>query len=349
MDSLLTAQLKLIPEMSDLLQKRYRILQTIQLSKGIGRRVLGEQLGLSERDTRKELDILRSQGMIDVSRDGAAITPEGSQLLLDLKEVVREWSGRLRLEQQLAQHLHIKEVIIVPGNVDTNTNAAMLLSQEAAKYLESILTDEKIVAVTGGSTIASISNFVHATNRWKQLLFIAARGGVGKDVALQANTIASLFANKMNGAYRTLYMPDSLSEEAYTTMKKEPFIQEMMDLYERTNIIIHGIGDAEEMARRRNTDEKEIERLKEAGSVSEAFGYYFNDQGEAVHRIRTIGIQLNQLKHIEHLLAVAGGAKKVNALLSYFKQAPEQTVLVTDEGAANEMMRKISTNQLGGI
>ncbi|WP_144513041.1 sugar-binding transcriptional regulator [Bacillus sp. FJAT-22090] len=341
MESLLTAQLKIIPEMSDLLQKRYRILQTIQLSKGIGRRVLGEQLGLSERDTRKELDILRSQGLIDISRDGAAITPEGTQLLLDLKEVVREWSGRLQLEQQLAQHLHIKEVIIVPGDVDTNTNAAMLLSQEAAKYLESILTDEKIVAVTGGSTIASISNFVHETSRWKQLLFIAARGGVGKDVLLQANTIASLFANKMNGSYRTLYMPDSLSEEAYTTMKKEPFIQEMMDLYERTNIIIHGIGDAEEMARRRNTDEKEIERLKEAGSVSEAFGYYFNNQGEAVHRIRTIGIQLDQLKHIEHLLAVAGGAKKVNALLSYFKQAPAQTVLVTDEGAANEMIKII--------
>lgn len=342
MDPLLTAQLKLIPEMSDLLQKRYQILQTIQISKGIGRRVLGEQLGLSERDTRKELDALRMQNLIEVSREGAAITPTGTQVLLDLKEVVREWSGRLTLEQTLLKYLHIKEVIIVPGNVDTNKNAEMLLSQEAAKYLESILNDDKIIAVTGGSTIASISNYVHETSRWKNLMFIAARGGVGKDVSLQANTIASLFSDKMKGTYRTLYMPDSLSEEAYTTMKKEPFIQEMMDLYERTNIIIHGIGDAAEMARRRNSTEAEIERLKEIGSISEAFGYYFNEQGEAVHRIRTIGIQLKQLKNIEYLLAVAGGAKKAKALLSYFKQAPSQTVLVTDEGAANEMMKIIS-------
>ncbi|MEI4770461.1 sugar-binding domain-containing protein [Psychrobacillus sp. FJAT-51614] len=342
MDPLLTAQLKLIPEMSDLLQKRYQILQTIQLSKGIGRRVLGEQLGLSERDTRKELDALRLHGLIEVSREGAAITPSGTQVLVDLKDVVREWSGRLTLEQTLLKYLSIKEVIIVPGNVDTNKNAEMLLSQEAAKFLESILHDDKIIAVTGGSTIASISNFVHETTRWKNLMFIAARGGVGKDVSLQANTIASLFSNKMHGSYRTLYMPDSLSEEAYTTMKKEPFIQEMMDLYERTNIIIHGIGDAAEMARRRNSTEAEIDRLKEIGSVSEAFGYYFNDQGEAVHRIRTIGIQLKQLKNIEHLVAVAGGAKKAKALLSYFKQAPKQTVLVTDEGAANEMMKIIS-------
>ena len=339
MNSFLDALIKLMPEMNDLLEKRYRILQIIQLKKGIGRRVLGEQLSLSERESRKELDILRKQGLIEISRDGAAITSEGSQILLELKEVVREWSGRLQLEQTLSKKLNIKDVIIVPGNVDTNTNAAMLLSQEAAKYLESILTDGNIVAVTGGSTIASISTYVQETTKWKNLMFIAARGGVGKDVQLQANTIASLFANKLNGSFRTLYMPDTLSEEAYATMKKEPLIQDMVDLYARTNVVIHGIGDAIEMARRRNSSEEEIERLKKVGSVSESFGYYFNEQGEAVHRIRTIGVQLEQLTNIEHLIAVAGGAKKARALISYFKQAPEQTVLVTDEGAANQMMK----------
>ena len=84
--------------------------------------------------------------------------------------------------------------------------------------------------------------------------------------------------------------------------------------------------------------------LKEAGSVSEAFGYYFNDAGEAVHRIRTIGVQLKQLMNIEHLLAVAGGTAKAKALISYFKQAPAQTVLVTDEGAANEMITHSDQN-----
>lgn len=342
MESFLAAQVKLIPEMSTLLQKRYSILQTIQLTKGIGRRVLGEQLGLTERDIRKEIDALRNQGLIDVSRDGAAITPEGTQVLIELKELVREWSGRLQKEQQLAKKLGIKEVIIVPGNADQDENTQMLLSQEAAKYLESILTNDKVIAVTGGTTIASISNFIHDTTKWKNLMFIAARGGVGKDVRLQANTIASLFSDKMNGSYRTLYMPDSLSEDAYTTMKKEPFIQEMMDLYERTNIIIHGIGDAFEMARRRNSNDEEMQLIKEAGSVSEAFGYYFNDAGEAVHRIRTIGVQLKQLMNIEYLLAVAGGTAKAKALISYFKQAPAQTVLVTDEGAANEILHILS-------
>lgn len=96
MDSLLQAQLKLMPEMSILLQKRYQILQTIQLSPGYGRRVIGDILGLSERETRKELDFLRSKGFIEISRDGASITSSGNDLLIELKEVVREWSGRLQ-------------------------------------------------------------------------------------------------------------------------------------------------------------------------------------------------------------------------------------------------------------
>ena len=294
MNSFLEAQVTLLPEMKELLQKRYRILQTVQLAKGMGRRQLGEHLGLSERDARKEMDTLRNQGLIEISRDGASITSKGNKILLELKQIVQEWSGRSQLEEALQKYLSIKKVIIVPGNVDTNTNTSMLLSQEAAKYLEGILGNGNIIAVTGGETIASISTALPETNKWKDLLFIAARGGVGKDVRLQANTIASLFANKLNGSYRTLYMPDSLSEEAYQATKNEPFIQEMMELYNKTNIIIHGIGDALEMARRRNSGEEELARLRELGAVSEAFGYYYNDQGKAVHRIPTIGVQLEQ-------------------------------------------------------
>ena len=122
---------------------------------------------------------------------------------------------------------------IVPSGASTGEYEAVELRDG-----DKARNDDKIIAVTGGSTIASISNFVHETSRWKNLMFIAARGGVGKDVSLQANTIASLFSDKMNGTYRTLYMPDSLSEEAYTTMKKEPFIQEMMDLY-RCRLFVH--------------------------------------------------------------------------------------------------------------
>lgn len=337
---LFKAQLKLMPEWNAMLQQRYQILQTIALSKGIGRRSVAELLHLSEREIRKEFDQLRTQGNIHVSRDGTEITEQGALLLAELKPLVDEWSGRHEKEQVIKNLLSVKEVHIVPGNSDDSTQTQLLLANEAARLILSKLESRMITAVTGGSTIAKIAEQLPASSKFQQLQFVAARGGIGKDVQLQANTIASMFAEKLNGSYKTLYIPDTLSESAYQAMNAEPFVQEMMDLYEQMSILVHGIGDAAEMARRRNSTAEELKFLKEKQAVSEAFGYYFNAKGEVVHRIRTIGVQLEQLEQTPHIVAVAGGAQKAHALQSYFQQAPRQSVLITDEGAADQLIKE---------
>jgi len=342
MEQLLGAQQLLLPEMTSLLQKRYRILLTIHISSGIGRRALGDIVHLTERETRRESDILRAQGLINVLTGGMVITQEGIDVLTILKDLVHEWSGSTDMEKQLEQTFNLARVIIVPGDTETENTAKSLLGQEAAKQLELFSNEQDIVAVTGGSTIAQIANHLSVHIKPKNLVFVAARGGIGNNAELQANNISASFAKQASGTSRTLYLPDHLSEAAYTAMIKEPVIKEMMDLYDRTNIVIHGIGDAKEMARRRNSSDDELTKIIEAKAVGEAFGYYFNEQGEAVHRIRTVGIQLKQLEHVKHLIAVAGGASKASAILSYLKHAPEQTVLITDEGAAKKIIQLLS-------
>ena len=39
------------------------------------------------------------------------------------------------------------------------------------------------------------------------------------------------------------------------------------------------------------------------------------------------------------MIAVAGGASKAKAIEAYMKQAPATTILITDEGAANELLK----------
>src|SRR5690606_15248719 len=88
----------------------------------------------------------------------------------------------------------------------------------------------------------------------------------------------------------------------------------------------------------RKSSIEEIERIQTGGAVSEAFGYYFDKDGKVVYHIRTAGIQLEQVQKASVILAVAGGRSKAKAILSYSKIAPEQTVLITDEGAAREII-----------
>lgn len=335
------AHRKLMPEMIEILQERFRILQYIKVSGPIGRRLLGEVASLSERETRTMIDFLRTQQLIKVARNGVTISEEGLDVLTALEPTMIQWSGLTSLETSLQTYLKIQEVKIVEGNCDENPATKKLLGLETAKAFSTHIQHKKTVAVTGGSTIATIPHHIEKTTAMQGLLFIAARGGVGEDIGLQANVIAASFAEACGGKYETFYYPESLSEETHRAFQNEPSVQKMIQLYDEVDCVIHGIGEAIEMAKLRDSNEKVIEKLKATDAKGEAFGYYFNEKGQAVHRIRTIGIQIEQLARVPLLYAVAGGKKKAEAMLAYLSTAPAQTVLITDVAAAEEMLKRI--------
>ncbi len=327
------AQQRLLPEMYPLLHSRYRILQTVQLMQPIGRRTLAESLKMTEREIRKETDILREQGLLDSQKSGMVCTGDGEVVIEKLRALIYEWSGLTQLAKLLENHFGLQHVIVVPGDYNEDDTVLTLLGKEAATQFMSTNIDGQVVAVTGGKSVASLAQFLHPTDS-QNITFVAARGGIGHEMQMQANTLVATFAMQMDAQYRTLFLPEHLSEQAYQAMLTEPMVTEMMDYYDRADCVIHGIGSAEEMAIRRNSSPEDLRILEEMGAVSEAFGYYFNAEGEIVHRIRTIGIQLEQVQRCKKIVAVAAGKQKVNAMLSYFKVAPKQTIFITDEAAA---------------
>ena len=327
------AQQRLLPEMYPLLQTRYRILQTIQLMQPIGRRTLAESLKMTEREIRKETDILREQGLLDSQKSGMVCTDDGEVVIEKLRTLVYEWSGLTQLAKLLEKHFGLQHVIVVPGDYNEDDTVLTLLGKEAAQVFMSSNFNGQVVAVTGGKSVASLTPFLHPAHV-QNITFVAARGGIGHEMQMQANTLVATFALQMDAQYRTLFLPEHLSEQAYQAMLTEPMVTEMMNYYERADCVIHGIGSAEEMALRRNSSPEDLRILEEKGAVSEAFGYYFNAAGKIVHRIRTIGIQLEQVQGSKQVIAIAAGKQKVKAMLSYFKVAPKQTIFITDEAAA---------------
>ena len=122
-------------------------------------------------------------------------------------------------------------------------------------------------------------------------------------------------------------------------MMEEPIVKKTVQLYEDANVVIHGIGTASEMGARRGMKEEAYAKLLEKGAIGEAFGYYYDANGQVVERIKTVGIQLEQVQKSDLIIAIAGGKTKAKAIEAYFKFAAKQTVLVTDEGAADEILQ----------
>jgi central glycolytic genes regulator len=339
MYSILELQKKLLPDLLQIMQKRYLILKYIDRMQPVGRRSLAQSLGFTERVLRSEVDFLKNQNLITITSTGAEVTANGKDLLEKLENVMREAAGIDVMEAQLKTQFNIRKVVIVSGDSDDSAWVKSEMGRACAKSMKELINGKDIIAVTGGSTMAAVADKLTPDIKSTELLFVPARGGIGEDVQNQANTICSTMAANTGAKHRVFYVPDQVSEEIYSSFMNEPMIKEVVEIVRSASMVLHGIGDAITMAERRKTDAESLQKMIAEQAVGEAFGYYFNEEGEVVHKVLTVGLQLNDLNNIPNVIAVAGGSSKAKAIRAYLQKAPSQTILITDEGAANSLLK----------
>lgn len=338
MKSLIEVQKKLLPDLLQVMQKRYQILQYIRLMQPIGRRSLSTSLGLSERVLRNEVKFLKDQNLVEIHTSGMTLTKDGKVLLSVLEEMMKDVLGLTLLENTLKEKFNLNRVIVVSGDSDQSPWVKKEMGRACVTCIKERLDGKNIVAVTGGTTLAAVADMMTPDSKNRDILFVPARGGLGETAENQANSICAKMAARASGNYRLLHVPDQLSKDAYQSIIEEPSIKELLTMMKSSSMVIHGIGDAKTMAERRRTPEEDFLKIEKGNAVAEAFGYYFDQEGEVVHKVQTVGIQLDDIEEVPDVIAVAGGASKAKAINAYMKQALD-SVLITDEGAANELIR----------
>jgi central glycolytic genes regulator len=340
MNESLKLQKKIVPELVELLERRYNILKTIYYYQPIGRRILSNELTLGERCIRNEIKFLKEEKLITIKSSGMYITPEGEEIINKLKDYLHELNGLNELENDLKKYLNVKDAIVVPGDLDKDSTVLKEIGKASSNYLKGILKDNLVIAVTGGNSVKELAESMSETNKYKNTLVLPARGGMGRGVEIQANTIAAKLANKIGANYKLLHVPDNLSSNALDTMLKEKNVFEIVDKISNSDVLIFGIGIAVEMAEKRGLSEELLQELLKNGAVGEAFGHYFNELGEIVHYTPTIGIKNQDTDTIKTLIAIAGGKSKAKAIIST-EVNRSSSILITDQGAAEEIIRII--------
>ncbi|QQE79982.1 sugar-binding transcriptional regulator [Alicyclobacillus sp. SO9] len=328
---------RVVPELIEDLQARVRILQRVKLLQPIGRRGLAVQMGLTERVLRSEVDVLRQQGLLEFASAGMSVSDEGERLLEQLDIALASLDGRDALSGALSRILEIPHVVVVPGDSDEENWVKQTLGYQASQELAARLSRTDVLAVTGGTTMAATAKMM-PQHEFPSVKVVPARGGLGENVSLQSNTIASELAKQLGGTSIMLHVPDQLSQDTFHRLVQEPHIQQRLSEVRDATFVLHGIGDAMKMAKRRQMDDSEVEVLNTSGAVAEAFGYYFNAYGETVYSMTTVGLRLADINHIRVIMAVAGGHSKARAMAAAAK-AYRIDVLVTDEGAAKQIIQ----------
>jgi len=331
-DKTVTLHRRIAPELIDIIEDRFSILRQIQFSQPVGRRALAAALGMGERVVRAQGDFLKGAGLIDFTPMGMTVTAEGQTVLDELGSYVRVLHGLADLEEELAERLGVRRVVITRGAADADPASLRELGRAAAGVLGEYLGDNMTVAVSGGSTMAWVAAFVSSAAR--DVTIVPARGGLGEKVEYQANTIAAVMAGKLGGRYRLLHIPDGVSGEALDVLlAHDANLRAVDELIRRADVVLHGIGLAEAMAARRVIAPALMAELRAKGAAGEALGHYATIRGEIVHTTDNVGLRLEELAGVGRVIAVAGGHRKAAAIVAV-TAAGSRDVLVTDEGAA---------------
>lgn len=331
---------RIAPELMRVVEERHVLLNYISYAQPIGRRMLAHMSNLSERVVRSHVEIMKENGLVDFTQQGVMITDAGRSLLPALSDSLQEMNRIHEVEEKIRRALQLEKVIVAGGDRDADNTRE--LGEKAARVLYEYLAEGQVIAVSGGSTMASIAQSLPAKR--VQAKVIPARGGIGERVEYQANMIASIIAEKTQGTYKMLHLPDGLSQESLKIlMTMEPQIKEVIELSRQTQVLMIGIGEALHMAEQRHITDVQRQTLRKHAAVGEALGYYCTIDGEIVYTTNNVGIALTDIAHIPYVIAVAGGKSKAAAIIGVMR-ACKKGILIIDEGAAGEIMARLNLN-----
>lgn len=327
----------LAPDLAAEMAQRALVLERIAVMAPVGRRQLAFRLHLTEREIRACANTLREAGFITLDPAGMALTDKARAILPQVQMFTRAMNDLSGLEEKLATLLNADRVCIIAGDADADESLLDEVGRVAAQGVRGMLHSGSTLAVAGGSTMAAAARAMHSSSPL-HVMVVPARGGWGRAVHTQANTLAAEIAARLGGHHRLIHLPDYMDDAAKQEMLRLPEVREVMELIQRADVILHGVGCAEEMLRDSEVAAPTARRLLAEGAVGESFGAYYDREGKCLLESSSVGVDLARLTPSCRMIAVAAGKRKAEAIIAVLRH-DRHALLVTDEGAAREMLR----------
>lgn len=169
---------------------------------------------------------------------------------------MRDVIGINQLQEEIRQYLGIKKVILIPGSYDNNHSLIKDIGSQAAKYFLDIIKDNDIVSIAGGSTMLEFARSIKSDKKYNSITVVPARGSMGLDVETQSNNVVAEVSKNIHSNYKLLNVPDQLCEESIKMLTQEPEIKSTLELIDNSDVLVFGVGRADEMVERRKLSDE---------------------------------------------------------------------------------------------
>jgi len=284
---------------------------------------IATRLGLSRARVIKVLDQCRQEGVVSFHINSA-------------------FTNCLQLEKQVIDRWKLRDAFIVPAvdppMINRNLGAA------GAQYIERNLSKEETLLGFGwGNTVSLTLKHLSLMDHQK-VSMVTLSGGI---TAYLQNTYREennpLF--KFNSRFHIIPSPLLVSfPNTCRLILEEPEVARIMQLAQLANIAVVGIGPMSANATFTQfgyITSQELEILQKQGGVGDILGQFYDKDGNRLDvdfHNRLVAVSLEKLKTMQHVIGVAGGAHKVEAIKGALRGGYIHS-LITDEKTALELVQ----------
>ncbi len=251
------------------------------------------------------------------------------------------------LETELVQRYGLKDALVVDCVVDDETQIMRDIGVAAAFYIENTIKDNEVVGISSwSSTLLALLEAMHPIPNRRGIQVVQVLGGVGNPSAeVHATRLTGRFAGLVNGTAVFLPAPGIVgSEAALHVLLEDPYVKEAIDLFDQVTLALVGIGSVEPsklLDLSGNVFSKEEQAfLRSQGAVGDILLRFFDIDGRSIESSfnnRVISMHLEQLRRVDRSIAVAGGARKYQAILGAL-HGHWVNILVTDRHTAEGLV-----------
>ena len=304
--------------------------------KGLNQDTIATHLYCSRQTISKALQRAEDRGIIHIT-----VVPE-------------ERTGYLyHLAHDLRFTLGLEELLLVPGHYLDNEPAHVIddiiadITSTAATYLDQILTDHDILAVTGGRSI--MRNVVRYLNPRKKLPHLQVIPTIGFVETYISTGDSNLVAYDIANIYEAKHAWFPIPAIVETQMQQEqaralPLVREVFSLMEQATIIMMGIWTSDidhDVIKRGILSQQQLETFRAYQPVADINHWFFDAHGRCVNELvgaspyYLTGLEIPRLRERikqekTKVILVAGASKSRIPAIRAALNAGIVNILITD-------------------
>lgn len=288
---------------------------------------IARRLGCSRQRVNKLVGALVPEGIVNIEINGLE-------------------HAHMMLENELEHHFSLKRVLIADSEQNDMPRLAVL-GRKAADFLDDYIQDGKTIGVSWGTTLGETIRYMHATNK-RRCNVVQLVGGLDTaDMLVKPDEITRMLAAKLGCDYNILYAPAVMSDEiAREILAGQQVYQEAFARIEQCDIAVIGVGQLHESATivsKGYLSEADMRDMLQKGYVGDiCFNHFKKDGDTGIFQIkkRVMGVDIETLRRIPVVIAIAGGEDKADSVLGALNTGCVD-MLITDIALASKLEAQI--------